>query len=129
MGFWWFMLILAELCPLIMIIMGLVFRKSAPKKINFFFGYRTEMSMKNRETWEFAHKYIGNLWAIFGFALLVPTTVPMIFVIGESEELISAVALVLCFVGLAAFIASIIPTELALKKNFDKNGNRLNKES
>lgn len=41
MGFWIWMFIVAILCPTIMIVAGLYFRKSAPKKINAFFGYRT----------------------------------------------------------------------------------------
>ena len=125
MGFWIWMFIVAILCPTIMIAAGLYFRKFAPKKINAFFGYRTTMSMKNRDTWEFAHKYIGNLWSVLGFTLIVPSAVPMFFLIDKSEELISVFSLVICFVGMAAIIASIIPTEKALKKNFDKDGNRI----
>ena len=125
MGFWIWMFIVAILCPTIMIIAGLYFRKTAPKKINTIFGYRTAMSMKNRDTWEFAHKYIGNLWSVLGFTLIVPSAVPMFFLIDKREELISVFSLVICFVGMAAIIASIIPTEKALKKNFDKDGNRI----
>ena len=125
MGFWIWMFIVAILCPTIMIVAGLYFRKSAPKKINAIFGYRTTMSMKNKDTWEFAHKYIGNLWSVLGFTLIVPSVVPMFFLIDKSEELISVFSLVICFVGMAAIIASIIPTEKALKKNFDKDGNRI----
>lgn len=126
MGFWILMFATAIMCPLIMIIAGLVFRKSAPKKINAFFGYRTTMSMKNRDTWEFAHKYIGSMWSVLGFTLIVPSAVPMFFLIGKSQELISVVSLIICFVGLIALTASVIPTEKALKKNFDKDGNKVN---
>ena len=125
MWFWILMFIAAIICPAVMIVAGLYFRKSAPKKINAFLGYRTEMSMKNRDTWEFAHKYIGNLWSVLGSILIVPSAVPMFFLIGKSEELISVFSLIICFVGMAALIASIIPTEKALKKNFDKVGNKL----
>lgn len=125
MGFWIWMFIVAILCPTLMIVAGLYFRKTAPKKINHFFGYRTERSMKNKDTWEFAHKYIGNLWLILGLTLIVPSVVPMFFVIGKSQELISVISLIICVVGLVALIASIIPTEKALKKTFDKDGNRV----
>ena len=125
MGFWIWMFIVAILCPTVMIVAGLCFRKSAPKKINAFFGYRTTMSMKSKDTWEFAHKYIGNLWTVLGFTLIVPSAVPMFFLVDKSEELISVFSLVICFVGMAAIIASIIPTEKALKKNFDRDGNRI----
>ena len=60
MGFWIFMLIMDLLLPFTMIGFGRYFMKKAPKEINSVFGYRTSMSMKNKDTWEFAHKYCGN---------------------------------------------------------------------
>lgn len=125
MGFWIWMFIVAILCPFVMIGAGLIFRKTAPKKINFFFGYRTERSMKNKDTWEFAHKYIGNLWLVLGLSLIIPSTVPMLFVIGKSEKLISVLSLSVCFLGMVALIVSIFLTENALKKAFDKDDNKI----
>ena len=60
MGFWIFMLIMDLLLPFTMIGFGRYFMKKAPKEINSVFGYRTSMSMKNKDTWKFAHKYCGN---------------------------------------------------------------------
>ena len=57
MEFWIFMLIMDLLLPFTMIGFGRYFMKKAPKEINSVFGYRTSMSMKNKDTWEFAHKY------------------------------------------------------------------------
>ena len=54
MGFWIFMLIMNLLIPFTMIGFGRHFMRKAPQKINGIYGYRTTMSMKNRETWEFA---------------------------------------------------------------------------
>lgn len=125
MGFWIWMFIVAILCPFVMIGAGLFFRKTAPKKINLFFGYRTERSMKNKDTWEFAHKYIGNLWLVLGLSLIIPSTVPMLFVIGKSEKLISVLSLSVCFLGMVALIVSIFLTENALKKAFDKDDNKI----
>lgn len=63
----WFLTLSEALwAPLLMIIFGAIFRKAAPKKINSLYGYRTTMSMKNRDTWEFAHHYFGRIW--FGSA-------------------------------------------------------------
>ena len=65
MGYWFFMLAMNLLFPAIMIISGGYFMKKAPKEINYIFGYRTNMSMKNKDTWEFA----TNIWGNCGFAL------------------------------------------------------------
>ena len=58
MGFWIFMLIMDLLLPFTMIGFGRYFMKKAPKEINSVFGYRTSMSMKNKDTWEFAHNIV-----------------------------------------------------------------------
>ncbi|MBQ3150012.1 MAG: SdpI family protein [Clostridia bacterium] len=126
MGFWIFMLLNGLLFPAIMLVMGKLFTKSAPKEINYIFGYRTEMSMKNRDTWEFAHTFIGKLWYRLGWILIPVTVIPMLFVIGGTKGLIGTVGGVVCVADLAVLIAGIFPTERALKKNFDKDGNRKN---
>ena len=74
MGFWIFMLIMDLLLPFTMIGFGRYFMKKAPKEINSVFGYRTSMSMKNKDTWEFAHKYCGKVWYVCGMVML-PITV------------------------------------------------------
>lgn len=124
MGFWLFMLAMGLLFPAIMIMFGAVFAKTAPKKINYIFGYRTDMSMKNRDTWEFAHKYIGKLWFRLGLLLIPITMIPMLFVIGRTENIVGAVGLVVSFINTVALIVPIFFTEKALNRNFDKDGNR-----
>lgn len=125
MGFWFFMLIMDLLIPFTMIIFGAIFMKKAPDSINPVFGYRTTMSMKNRDTWEFAHQYCGKLWWILGITLLPITIIPFLFLLGKDNDRVGIVGGVLCLIQLIPLIGSIIPTERALKRTFDKNGNRL----
>ena len=61
--------------PLIMIIFGFIFSKNAPKEINKIYGYRTYMSMRNKDTWEYAHKVCGIIWKNVGFILLIITLI------------------------------------------------------
>jgi len=124
MGFWIFMLAVGLLIPAIMILFGKVFMRSVPKKINFLFGYRTELSMKNADTWEVAHKYIGKLWFHLGLILVPITAVSMLFVIGSSEGIVATVGLIVNFVNLIALVIPIFFTEKKLNRVFDKNGNR-----
>ena len=126
MGFWIFMLVMDLLIPFTMVAFGKYFIKNAPKEINKVFGYRTPMSMKNKETWEFAHHYCGKLWLIIGCIMLVPSVIAMLFVIGKDESVIGTFGGILCVVQLVFLIGSIFPTEIALKNNFDKHGNRKN---
>lgn len=123
-GFWIFMLIMDLLVPCTMIGLGKLFLNKAPKNINSTFGYRTTMSMKNQDTWQFAHKYCGQLWFRLGAILLLLSIMPLLFVFGKEIETIATVGTVICFVQLVPFLGSIIPTELALRKVFDINGKR-----
>lgn len=107
-----------------MIGFGRYFIKTAPKEINTVFGYRTTMSMKNKDTWLFAHKYCGKIWYITGLVLLPISLVVMFYVIGKTEDMIGTVGGIVSLVQMIPLVGSIILTERALKMNFDKNGNR-----
>ena len=124
MGFWIFMLVMDLLIPFTLIGFGKYFLKTAPKEINTIFGYRTTMSMKNKDTWEFAHKYCGKIWYISGLVMLPASLIIMLVILGKTENVIGTIGGLVCFVQLIPLIGAIIPTERALKKNFDKNGNR-----
>ena len=124
MGFWIYMFIMDLLLPFTMIGFGRHFMKNAPKTINGVFGYRTSMSMKNKETWEFAHKYCGKIWYICGLSALPITVIFMLLVIGKNVETVGTVGGIIMGIQLVPLIGSIFPTEIALRKNFDKNGKR-----
>lgn len=112
------------LVPLTMIYFGLRFEKNPPKEINAIFGYRTARSMKNQETWKFAHKYAGKLWKVCGLLVLLISVLVMGFVFEEDITTVSIFGGVICGVQIAVMICTVIPTELALKKTFDNNGIR-----
>lgn len=107
-----------------MIGFGRYFMKNTPKEINAVFGYRTSMSMKNKDTWEFAHKYCGKIWYACGWILLPITVIFLLLVIGKSKDDVGAIGGAICGAQLIPLIGSIFPTEIALKKMFDKNGKR-----
>ena len=85
MGFWIYMFFMVLTIPAIMIIFGRIFMKKAPEKINWVFGYRTRRSMMNKDTWAFAHKYIGRLWWICGLVLLPLSVIPMLLLLGKDK--------------------------------------------
>ncbi len=124
MGFWIYMLVIDLLIPFTMIGFGKYFSKTAPKNINAVFGYRTSMSMKNKDTWIFAHKYCGKIWFVSGSIMLPLSVAVMLFVLGGAENVVGAVGAALCIVQFVPIIVSIVLTEKALKKTFDKNGNK-----
>lgn len=111
--------IVALIIPITMIALGLYFKRSAPKNINYFFGYRTKRSMKNRETWAFAHAYCGRLLVRVGIGMTIATAVIVIFV-----HSFSAFGAVLMLVQIPGMIATTLITERALDRTFDEYGNR-----
>lgn len=124
MGYYIVMFIVAILIPIVMIIAGYMMDQHTPKRINGVYGYRTARSMKNQETWEFAHHYCGKLWLKIGIGMLAVTVIVMLPFIGRSDDVISVAVCILETLQVAGLVASIFPTENALKKNFDDAGNR-----
>ncbi len=124
MFFWFFMLATALMMPVILIVCGKMLYKKTPQKVNPVWGYRTSMSMKNQETWDFSNRYIGNLWYKCGVVMLPTVIILFLFVIGKEEDVIGILGVVLIVVQECIMIGAIFPTEIALKKRFDKDGNR-----
>lgn len=124
MGIWFMMLGFNLLIPVIMLIAGKLFRTNAPKNINWIIGYRTAMSMKNEDTWVFAHKYAGSFYWKWGWVVLVFSIIFMLFILGQSVEIVSTAGCILMFLQLIPLIAVIPHTEKALHHTFDKDGKR-----
>lgn len=124
MGYVIAMFIFNLLIPVLMIIFGRIMYKHAPKSINGVYGYRTSMSMKNEDTWKFAHDYCGKLWYKLGLIMLLPSVLVQLPFMKSSTDTVGNVTLVLESIQICVMIGSIVPTELALRKTFDKYGNR-----
>ena len=112
--------------PALMIIFGKYYIKKAPKNINHFVGYRTTRSMKNKETWNFAHNYMGKLWYKYGIVLFVISAALMLLTMGQDEDAVGGLAAIITTVQVFVMIVPGILTEKALKENFDEEGNRKN---
>lgn len=119
---WWFMLCCNLLVPIVIIIGGLIMWKYPPRNINNLIGYRTYRSMKNMDTWIFAHKYCGKLWWKIGWITLFLSLVISMLFYGDSGNTIAIVSLILMTIQFIILMCSIISTERALKKTFTDDG-------
>ena len=124
MWFWWFMFVFDLLIPALMIISGKMMWKHPPKTINGIIGYRTARSMKNRDTWKYAHDYCGRLWWRIGWVLLLPSVIIHFPFYNRSEDTIGTVGGILCAIQCVCLIIPIFFTEWALKRNFTDEGMR-----
>ena len=116
------MLILVLLMPLFMIGFGWMFMTNPPKDINTSFGYRTKRSMRNQDTWFFAHKYFGKTWFVCGIVLIPASLVLMFLVMGREADVIRTTGFIILGLQLFLMLGAILPTETALKNNFDEFG-------
>ncbi len=121
MWFWWMMFAFNLLVPAIMILSGRMMWKHCPEEINTAFGYRTKRSMQNMETWKFSHDYCGRLWWKAGWILAVLSVLVQIPFFKSDRDAIGYMSLVIMTVQCAILLLSIIPTELALKKEFNNS--------
>ena len=110
--------------PIVMTVSGYFMYKHPPKEINGLIGYRTTMSKKNKDTWDFAHNLCGKLWLKIGGALFFVSAVSQIPFYNAGENDLSVLTLVIEAVQLTVIIVSIYIVENKLKKTFDKDGKR-----
>ena len=111
------------LVPLLILVFGIWMRKRPPKQIGGLFGYRTSMSMKNRQTWQFAHAYCGKLWIGLGAGLIVLSVFAQLAVPNRDLSRLTRTTEILSAVQIAAALLSVWIVERALRKKFDRNGN------
>ncbi|NCC78526.1 MAG: SdpI family protein [Clostridia bacterium] len=105
-----------------MILFGLLFLKKTPREINGLFGYRTRMSSINDDTWYFAHRYAGAVWIRTGVAVLA-ASILVIWILKNSGKFESYM-LILFYFQMASLLMVIPLTEIALRKTFDRDGQR-----
>ncbi|MCL2090188.1 MAG: SdpI family protein [Micrococcales bacterium] len=90
-------------------------------------GYRTPMSEKNADTWEFANRYFGRKALPVGL-VAVPATViamlPALPAFGRSETFVNSWGLVVTAVLVVALFVLVFVTERALRTTFTRQGTR-----
>lgn len=137
MFFFFYSCFFALLIPATMLLFGWLWKKKPPKDINALYGYRTAMSIKNQDTWDFAHQRVSMLWrragacltalTLLGFPLggllITHGSFPALFE-PQAADAIGMLLLVLVGIQLIVLVGSIFPVERALKQAFDKDGQR-----
>ena len=118
------MLISDLLIPIIMVVGGRMMWKHCPKHINGMLGYRTTRSMKNMDTWKFAHDHCGKLWWKIGWLMMIPSALIHIPLYHRDKNMIGAAGGILITIQCIILIGSIYPTEKALQKHFNDDGTR-----
>lgn len=114
-----FMYIMGLILPIISIVNGVRWAKNPPPKINEHKGYRTTRSMRSQATWDFAHRHFSKVSYYAGGIMLL--LILSAFIIFRTDHGYWPVIIVLVIQAIM-YVLSIIPTEQALKRNFDNKG-------
>lgn len=96
--------------------------KHCPKEINGWVGYRTKRSMKNMDTWKFAHNYCGHLWWEIGWVIFFLSILVQIPFFHGTYKTIGLSWGIICIVQCIILLLSIFLTENAIKKTFFEDG-------
>ncbi|HHW58524.1 MAG TPA: hypothetical protein GXX15_12985 [Clostridia bacterium] len=105
--------------PLFFLLIGVVLKYFPPKKINYFYGYRTEFATKNEDVFKEANRYSADLFILFSILLFVINVIMFIFNVSSA---IMGISFGIYIIPL--FISIIYLTEKHLHKIFDENGVR-----
>ena len=125
MGKWVVSLIAVLLVPVFLIINGNVFANKAPKEMEGINGYKTKRSRLSQETWEFANCYAARIERVIGWILLAVSLAGMLYLRGKGDGSAGIFSVeIMCVQTAALSFAVSLPTEAALKKNFDDSGRR-----
>lgn len=122
---WCFMLACNLIAPVFMILFGRRFQKNPPRERNGWYGYRTSRSMKSQDAWDFAQRYMGEVWyKVGGVLALFAAAGQLLTVLAPDMGAMCMWSTPVTAVEIVVMVLSIIPVERALKQNFDKNGVR-----
>lgn len=125
MAFWIFMLVADLQIPAIMLLFGWLFLHRPPAHIGSLYGYRTSMSTKNMDTWNYAHHLCGKIWCVCGLFLFFLTVAVMLLATGQTSAMVGGMGGVVCLIQAIILLGTIVPVEIALRKKFDRDGNRI----
>lgn len=113
--------VLVMLTPLALLLVGLRWKLRPPKREGSGLAYRTALSSRTEETWNFAHRHLAKLWVRIGLILSVVSILLMVFLKAHYTSfalwLIGGQMVLLC---VSAFLVDSL-----LKAAFDEEGRRI----
>lgn len=101
-------------------LIAIFFKLFNPKKINPLYGYRTQFSRLNQDTWEAANTYAANLLLLTSFIGTVSSLVIKLIIM-PTEEVSIVIGVV---ITILIFIIVFVKTERNFKKRFYDDGSK-----
>lgn len=118
------MLISVAYIPLFLIVIGKIFEKYPSKEPNIAIGFRTKLSMMNKETWDCAQRLFPKVWISLGRTMLPLSLIILFLLYSEDKDYTGNLALILMLVQVVLMLGSILYVNLKLKAVFNSDGSR-----
>ena len=118
------MLISVAFIPLLLIVIGKIYEKYPSKEPNIAIGFRTKLSMMNKETWDYAQRLFPKVWISLGRTLLPLSLIILFLLYSDDKDYTGNLALILMLVQVILMLGSILYVNLKLKKAFNSDGSR-----
>ncbi len=118
------MVLIILLIGTIYTIMGYIFGKFPPKKINLIYGYRTPRSTKSQAAWDVAQVCSARMMRNAGIGVLA-LSIPVWLTSGMELQYVPEVWIIVLplLFSLVPAVYIIVQTEYYLKTHFDDKGN------
>lgn len=113
----WHQIIVALFLGITVTVLGWHYKTYPPKRINWWYGYRTKRTMANQEVWNYANKLGGKL--VFNLGTFISVFGNLAAVVFSEVHFIIAL-LVIVLLGISA---GFYWGETQLNTHFDKKGN------
>ena len=110
--------------PAVMLFGGYMMKTCPPRSISRWVGFRTALSMKNADTWAFAHACCGRVWWKAGWISLVLSMLVQPPFAKAGEETLETLALVMVLVQSFVLLGTVVYVQRELKRAFDECGRR-----
>lgn len=115
---WLICLFAVLIVPLMMVILGKIYKDNPPKEINNVKGYRTRRSMASQEAWNYANKLMGKIQFTVGLCMLIVSVIVHLLFLNASLNAISIETVALVLVQSLVLVLSNVPVEKSLKEKF-----------
>ena len=110
--------------PAVMLFGGYMMKTCPPRSISRWVGFRTALSMKNTDTWAFAHACCGRVWWKAGWISLVLSMLVQLPFAKAGEETLETLALVMVLAQSFMLLGTVVYVQRELKLMFDERGRR-----
>ena len=110
--------------PAVMLFGGYMMKTCPPRNISCWVGFRTALSMKNADTWAFAHACCGRVWWKAGWISLALSVLGQLPFAKAGEETLETLALVMVLAQSFMLLGTVVYVQRELKLMFDERGRR-----